>query len=56
MKKEFKAPIVEAKQLSVQDDVMFGIMLTSLEQNPNDFSSMKDEVSAGFEQWRGFKK
>ena len=56
MKKEFKAPIVEAKQLSVQDNVMFGTMLTSLGQNPTDFSSMSDAVSEDYKQWKGFSK
>ena len=55
MKKEFKTPVIETKMLTAQDDVMAGIMLTSAGQNPSGLSSMLDQTTSGYNQWKGFK-
>ncbi len=56
MKKEFKAPVVEAKELAAQDSIMAGgIMLMSAEKTPVGVSVTDDAVS-GYNIWKGYKE
>ena len=53
MKKEFKAPVVEAKDFSCEN-VMAA--LNSGEKNDTaKWATFEDETSSGFNQWKGLK-
>ena len=55
MKKEFKAPIVKSKNLSVQEDVMTGIMSISAEANVKLTGWTDDaETAKQFNIWKGY--
>ena len=56
MKKEFKAPIVEAKNLSIQNSVMDGAMVLSIGYTQDNMAVFNDDaVKDGFKQWKGLK-
>ena len=56
MKKEFKAPIVEAKELSTLNNVMDDVVLIggSDEKNGTNLTEISD-AAEGFKIWKGFK-
>lgn len=59
MKKEFKAPIVESRELSTLGNIMegIGILTISSGSNPNTLVTWTDSaVKDGFKQWKGFGK
>ena len=57
MKKEFKAPTVEAKNLSIQNSVMDGGMVLSIGYTQGNMELFNDEaVNDGFNRWKGFNK
>ena len=53
MKKEFKAPIVETKLLSANQDVMTGIMAISAEGNKSLTAWSDAEENKAFNIWKG---
>ena len=56
MKKEFKAPIVETKVLSAQDDIMVDVLGTSAETKVLGATFEDSAVASDFKQWKGFNK
>ncbi len=54
MKKEFKAPVVETKAFIGPEDIMVGVMLTSLGQANDKVAIVTDEaVAESFKIWKG---
>ena len=56
MKKEFKAPIIETKLLSVQEDVMDSVLSVSTETATFGTTFSDNATSEDYKQWKGFKK
>ncbi len=56
MKKEFKAPIVESRELSALGNIMegTGILTISAGSNPETLVTWTDSTVDGFKQWKGF--
>lgn len=56
MKKEFKAPIVEAKELAVLNSVMDDVLILSANQKNSGLTLFEDsEIANNFNIWKGFK-
>ena len=57
MKKEFKAPIVDTRELSALNNIMVdGVLTISTDKAMGEFTLVNDETAADdFKQWKGFK-
>ena len=59
MKKEFKAPIVETKELFTRNGVMaedLAIFSTSSETKVRDAYEIESSIQSGYNAWKGFGK
>ena len=56
MKKEFKAPVVETKAFTSPEDIMVGVMLTSLGQANVNVAEVTDDPVEGFKIWKGISQ
>ena len=58
MKKEFKAPVIEAKNLSVMNSVMadLDILTKSGNANADSYQQIEDTVAEGFKIWKGISQ
>ena len=52
MKKEFKAPIVETKELHTVNNVMLDLSVSGTQEKYD--SNTLNDVKEGFKQWKGF--
>ena len=57
MKKEFKAPIVETKELHTVNNVMLDLSISGGQASASANTLTDDgKVNADFKQWKGFNK
>ena len=59
MKKEFKAPVVETKVLSAQEEIMDSVVLDLAKSGGQESASTNvladdNKTNADFKQWKGF--
>ena len=55
MKKEFKAPIVETKVLSTQEDIMDSVIELAKSGNQGEkYGNVLEDTNKGYNQWKGF--
>ena len=55
MKKEFKAPTLEAKELNALNSIMDGSMLISTGKSKEGLIGIEDTTKSGYVQWKGYK-
>ncbi len=56
MKKEFKAPIVETRELATRGSVMADndvLLIAGSQNDDKGFASIEDSIKEGFNQWKG---